>query len=145
MAGGIVALTMGHGLDSLRLRASARHVASTLRYAREKAITTQTIYKVGFQVEQNQFYLADEAEVNRKSFSLDKDVRFKSVKIDGAEAAGRARMGERYVLSSEINFFPNGSSNSGEIILETAKGSKERIVTDILTGIAKVSRVTGRE
>lgn len=145
LAAGTMSLTMGRGLDSIRLRSSARQIANTLRYAREKAITGQTVYKVGFEVEQNLFYMADEMETTKKSCPLDKDVRFKSVKIDGVESRGKAHAGERFVSVSEIYFLPNGSSNSGEIILETAKGSKMKITTDVLTGIAKVVPMYGHE
>ncbi|MBI1747600.1 MAG: GspH/FimT family pseudopilin [Acidobacteria bacterium] len=120
-----------HGLAGLHLKGSAHDVVATLRYAREQAVSRQSLFKVVFQVADNRLFLTDELEQFRKPVALNTDVKFRRVRIDGLDVHNRDMVGE-------VVFFPNGGSNSAEIVLENRKGAKTKIITDILTGAAKV-------
>lgn len=142
LAFGIAGVKLSQGLDGLYLKASAKDIVTTLRYAREKAIAEQIVYKVGFDVERNQVYLADEVET-KKTIHLNEKIRLSQVKIDEVEVKARQQIGAGIYLDQvgEISFYPTGSSNKGEIILENTKGSKLRVVTDFLTGSARITNL----
>ena len=127
-------LTLGltrYGLAGLHLKGSARDIVTTLRYARERAVAQQATLKVVFQMNENRLYLTDEMNRSRRPLQLNQDVRFRRVRVEGLDIQNRD-------MVAEIGFFPNGSSTSAEIVLENKKGTKAKIITDLLTGAAKI-------
>lgn len=127
-------LTLGlsrYGLTGLHLKGSARDIVTTLRYARERSVAQQAMYKVVFQMSENRVYLTDEMNRSRRAMQLNPDVWFRHVRVEGLDIRNRE-------MVAEIGFFPNGSSTNAEIILENKKGARIKIVTDLLTGAAKI-------
>src|SRR5262249_54274790 len=117
----------------LHLKGAARDIVTTLRYARERAVSQQVMYKVIIQTgeNENRVTITDDMNRGRRTLQLSSDVWFRRVRINGLDIRNRD-------MVAEIGFFPNGSSTSAEMVLENKKGSKAKIVTDLLTGAAKV-------
>lgn len=120
---------LSRGTASFHLRAVGRDVMNTLRFARERAITQQTDMLVVVDREKQQVTLSDALGGGPRAFSLPDDVRIQRLFLGGKEIPeGPLR----------IRFISNGSSETAEIVLESKTGSVLRVVTDPLTGGAKV-------
>jgi general secretion pathway protein H len=120
---------LSRGSAAFHLRAVGRDVMNTLRTAREKAITEQRDMLVVIDREKQQVTLSDALGVGMRSFSLPQDVKIRWLSLGGREIPeGPLR----------LRFIPNGSSDVAEVALESKTGSVLRVVTDPLTGGAKV-------
>ena len=120
---------LSRGTAAFHLRAVGRDVMNTLRFARERAITQQTDMLVVVDREKHQVTLSDALGRGPRTFSLPDDVKIQHLVLGGKEIPeGPLR----------IRFIPNGSSETAEIALESKTGSVLRVVTDPLTGGAKV-------
>ncbi len=132
----IIAIVLGvsypaisRGSAAFRLRATGRDIVNTMRYAREKAVTEQVEMRVVVDRENQRILLTDELGEGARAFPLPKEVRV-----------------ERLVLSGEvirqgplvIRFLPNGSAESAEVQIVSDKGSQLKVVTDAITGGARV-------
>jgi general secretion pathway protein H len=120
---------LSRGTSAFHLRAVGRDVMNTLRFAREKAITEQANMLVVVDREKRQVTLSDALGVNPKSFTLPDDVEIQHLLLGGKEISEGPL---------QVRFIPNGSSETAEIVLESRTGSVLRVVTDPLTGGAKV-------
>jgi general secretion pathway protein H len=120
---------LSRGTAAFHLRAVGRDVMNTLRFAREKAITQQTDMLVVVDPEKREVVLSDVLGGSPRTFSLPDDVKIQHLFLGGTEIPeGPLR----------IRFIPNGSSETAEIVLESKTGSVLRVVTDPLTGGAKI-------
>jgi general secretion pathway protein H len=120
---------LSRGTASFRLRATGRDVLSTLRYAREKAITEQRGMRVVVNRETQQVVLSDDLGDGPRTYSVPQDVRISALQQPGRETG-------QEILS--FRFRPNGSSESGVIVLKSKTGAYLRVVTDPITGGAKI-------
>ncbi len=126
--------SLSRGSATLRLRAAGRDVLNVLRYAREKAITEQVELRIVAEREARQVVLTDELGEGGKSYALPSDVRI-----------------ERLLLGSEevregpivIRFLPNGSSTPATIVLKSNAGGTLRIITEPITGGARIMQGEG--
>ena len=120
---------LSRGGASLRLRASARDVLNTLRFARERAITEQRVTRIVVDREAGQLHLTDEFGAPEKSYSLKTGLRFEQL------VAGDQRVDEGPLV---VRFLPNGSGESAKIALQSETGAIIWIVTDPITGGARI-------
>jgi len=125
---------LSRGTAALHLRAAGRDVLNVLRYAREKAITEQREVQFVAEKQGRQVVLTDELGEGGKSHALPRDVIVESVFAGGEEI----REGPLVV-----RFLPNGSSTPATIVLKSDAGGYLRIVTDPITGGARI--VVGQE
>lgn len=121
--------SLSRGSSSLHLRATARDILNTLRYAREKAITEQMAMKVTIDPEAQQVILSDLLGEGSRAYIMPRNVRIQRIALAGQELVDGP-------LS--IRFLPNGSSDKAEILLKSDKGSFLRIITDPLAGGARI-------
>lgn len=124
------------GAASIHLRSTARDILNTFRYAREKAVTEQTAMRVAADRQKQELVLTDDLGDGSRTYLLPKDVRIERVALAGNEVM------EGPLL---VRFLPNGSSEDAEILLKSDAGSFLRVITDPITGGARVESGPGGE
>ena len=120
---------LSRGMAGFNLRASGRDVLGCLRYAREKAITEQNALKVIVDKVTHTVRLADEFGDGTRTLQLPDDVKIHRLAIAGQEV---------FEGPLVIRFLSNGSSQHAEIILVSSRGGTLKIVTDPITGGARI-------
>ena len=121
--------SLSRGTSALHLRSVGRDVLNSLRYARERAITEQTVMRVTVNKGERKITLTDDYGEGSRTFVLPDDVRIQSMVLAGQEV----REGPLVV-----RFLPNGSATEAEILLQSVTGGALRIVADSITGGARV-------
>ncbi len=124
--------SISRGTDIFRLRATGRDLVNTMRYAREKAVTEQQETRVVVDREGHKVMLTDELGDGSRTLEVPKEIRVTRVVL----AVEEIREG-----TLVIRFLPNGSADNAEIQIASARGSQLRVVTDSLTGGARVMPV----
>jgi prepilin-type N-terminal cleavage/methylation domain-containing protein len=121
--------SLSRGNATLHLRTSARDVLNVMRYAREKAITEQMEMRVVADRENRKVLMTDAYGENAREYSLPQGILI-----------GRLLFGPNEIQEGPlvVRFLPNGSSDSAELTLASDKGGFLRIVTDPVTGGARV-------
>jgi prepilin-type N-terminal cleavage/methylation domain-containing protein len=120
---------LSRGSASIHLRAVGRNILSTFRYAREKAITEQRGVQVVASRETQNLILADEFGEGNRSYVLPADVSIQRLSLAGQVITEGPLV---------IRFSPNGSSDNAEILVRSGSGAALRIVSDPITGGAKI-------
>jgi prepilin-type N-terminal cleavage/methylation domain-containing protein len=126
--------SLSRGSAALHLRATGRDILNTFRYAREKAITEQCGMRVTVDREKQQLTLTDDFGEGDRTYSLPKDVRIEHIALTGNETTEN---------SMTVRFLPNGSCDSGELLLKAEKGSWLKVITDPITGGARIEYGSG--
>ena len=139
----VIALALGvsypaltHGSAIFQLRAAGRELVNTFRYAREKSITEQRRLMVVVDREQQKVILSDEFGGDARTLAMPNHVKIERVALEGRELIEGPLA---------VHFLPNGSSESAEIVLGSDSGSVLRIVTDPITGGARVAAGQGEK
>jgi general secretion pathway protein H len=122
-----------NGNSTFRLQATGRDVLSTMRYAREKAISEQMEMLLVVDRAAQKLLLTDDSGSGDRTLQLPQEVKIQRMMLWGQEIREESMM---------IRFLPNGSSESGELLLESNRGSMVRIFIDPITGSAKLQTVT---
>jgi prepilin-type N-terminal cleavage/methylation domain-containing protein len=128
--------SLSRGAASIHLRATGRDVLSTFRYAREKAVTEQIGMKVTVDLENQKLTLADFIGDGSRSYAMPRDVKIKRMALGGSEVTKG---------TMSVRFLPNGSSESAEILLRSDYGSSLRIISDPITGGARIETGPGED
>jgi general secretion pathway protein H len=126
--------SLSRGTTALHLRATGRDVLNTFRYAREKAVTEQTGMKVRVDREKQALFLTDDLDNGNRAYFLPDDVKIERMALDGSEIMNGPLV---------IRFLPNGSSEDAEILLKSNTGGHLRIISDQVTGGARIESGTG--
>jgi Tfp pilus assembly protein FimT len=121
--------SLSRGTTALHLRATGRDILNTFRYAREKAVTEQTGMKVRVDREKQALFLTDDLDNGDRAYFLPGDVRIERIAQDGSEIVNGPLV---------VRFRPNGSSVDVEILLQSKTGGHLRIVSDQVTGGARI-------
>jgi general secretion pathway protein H len=125
---------LSRGTAALHLRATGRDVLNAFRYAREKAVTEQMGMKVRVDREQQALFLTDDLDNGNRAYFLPGDVKIERVAQNGSEIVNGPMV---------IRFLPNGSSEDAEVLLRSRTGSSLRIISDQVTGGARIESGTG--
>ncbi|MDM7994304.1 MAG: GspH/FimT family pseudopilin [Acidobacteriota bacterium] len=125
---------LSRGSSTIRLRTTGRDVLNTLRYAREKAVTEQTGMRVTIDREKQTLVLSDDLGDGRRVYALPNDVKIRRIALGGEEVLEGP---------AAIRFLPNGSSDRIELLLRSDTGSMLRIVSDPITGGARIEQGAG--
>lgn len=109
-ASALLVVRFDGALAGMELRAAARDVASALRYARGRAIATQSETAVLIDVDERRYRLMGTQDVRERHFS-------RQITVDIVTDRGS------FVSDSEaaIRFFPDGSSTGGRVSLSTER------------------------
>lgn len=120
MAMAVVSPNLSSGNQSSILKSAGRDIASALRYARGKALTTQKEAVVTLNLEENSYQVTG----RDKQFKLKEEIDI-TLSVAQTEQDG--------VGSGSVRFFADGSSSGGKITLELGE-FKQIIDINWLTG-----------
>jgi prepilin-type N-terminal cleavage/methylation domain-containing protein len=126
--------SLSRGSSALHLRSAGRDVLNVLRYARERSITEQSELHVIAEKEARRVVLTDELGEGGRPCTLPSDVRIERLLL------GNEEIREGPLV---IRFLPNGSSTPATIVLKSEAGGFLRIVTEPITGGARILQGEG--
>jgi len=126
--------SLSRGSSAIRLRSTGRDILNTFRYAREKAVTEQTGIRVAVDPEKQEVTLSNDLGDGLRTYRLPQEVRIQRLRRGGAELT------EGPLL---VRFLPNGSAENAEVLLVSKTGAFLRIITDPITGGARVEQGRG--
>ncbi len=159
----IVGPAVMKGLSGITLKTAVKKVASALRYARSQAVNRDQSYSVIFDREQNRVVVrsipnpapsiqdeeseeesgvveGEEAEykkelskVDLKEFFLPEGVAFDEITIGGKVLSGKK---EAIV---QLFFYPDGTSQGGELSIANTRELAFTIAVDFLTGVVTIA------
>lgn len=115
---------IGAWLPNYRLRSAARDICSTMRTAQIKAVSTNNVYGVEFDIAKGSYILKVQTTAGFKEDgaeqSLPKGVSFVSASFSGGV--------------SRATFSPNSTASSGSVVLRNIKGAQKTIKVISATG-----------
>jgi len=126
--------SLTRGSTALHLRATGRDILSTFRYARERAVTEQAGMVLTVDREKQTLVLSDSYRDGSRKYTLPEDVKIQRIALGGTEVLEGPLV---------VRFLPNGSSDNAEIVLRSNTGSFLRIVSDPITGGARIESGQG--
>lgn len=138
LASAVAAVAFTQGLDSVKLKASAKEVAATLRHAREQAVAQKNIYtflidKNGYALKDNRDNATENDKEDSPRFAIQKEFK-KGVVFQNSQDK-----------PTEILFYPLGDSTGGDIYLKNSKGSAYRVSVEKLTARVSISEAASSE
>jgi general secretion pathway protein H len=140
----LIAPSLSRFSKSVELKAAAKKVAAILRYSRSEAINKGKVYQVIFDsdlmvVKVQAVESEDEEEQKEKagediekSYALPADIQMKELKVESTQYPSDL---------PAIEFYPNGGSNGGDILLDTPSQKGYKIKINFLTGTVVIERV----
>jgi prepilin-type N-terminal cleavage/methylation domain-containing protein len=126
--------SLSRGSTALHLRATGRDVLNIFRYAREKAVTEQTGMKITVDRQNQQLVLSDNLGDGKRSYAPPNDVKIERITLAGEEIVDGPMV---------VRFLPNGGSDSAEVLLRSRTGLFLRVLTDPITGGARIESGAG--
>jgi general secretion pathway protein H len=129
---------------SVELKATVKKVAAILRYYRSEAISKGKVHQVFFDsnlmvVKAQSIEAEDQSEMDKneaatapKSYSIPAGVQMKELNIESTQYPSDL---------PAIEFYPNGGSNGGDILLDTQSQKGFRIKVNFLTGAVVIEKV----
>jgi prepilin-type N-terminal cleavage/methylation domain-containing protein len=126
--------SLSRGSTTIRLRATGRDILNTFRYAREKAVTEQTGMRVAVDREKQELILSDDLGDGSRRYGLPRDVKIYRLALAGTEVTEGPLV---------VRFLPNGSAENAEVLLKSDTGAYLRIITDPITGGARIELGAG--
>lgn len=130
---------------TVELKGAAKKISAILRYYRSEAVNQGRVYQVLFdpdlrEVRVQSIEEKDEDEgaggakdnSSQKRYTLPKGVDIKEVKADSPQYPSDY---------SVIEFYPNGGSNGGTILLDSQDRKGYRIKINFLTGVVEIEKV----
>jgi general secretion pathway protein H len=134
LALGLAYPALSRGTSAIHLRTTARDILNTFRYAREKAVTEQMGMRVAVYRDKQELVLTDDFGDGSRRYVLPQDVRIERILLSGTEVTEGPLV---------VRFVPNGSSDDAEVLLKSRTGAYLRVLTDPITGGARVESGQG--
>ena len=141
----LLAPSLSRFSKGVELKATAKKISAILRYCRSEAINKGKVYQVSFDSESREVRVQpmaspDEKEGSAKDagkgfpkiYSVPAGVNLKEVKTESPESSSDL---------PTIEFYPNGSSNGGTILLDMEDHNGYKITVNFVTGIVAVDKV----
>jgi general secretion pathway protein H len=141
----LVAPSLSRFSKTIELKAAVKKISAILRYCRSEAINTGKVYQVFFDSELREVKVQPMASSEEKGEDAKKDdkdspktyplpvgVNMKEVKTESPQYPSDL---------PTIEFYPNGASNGGTILLDIEDRNGYRIRVNFLTGIVAVEKV----
>ncbi|MFP4533077.1 MAG: GspH/FimT family pseudopilin [Desulfobacterales bacterium] len=135
-------------LGNLSLKTASKKIVSALRYARSQAVSENEGRVAIFDFELRRLmlfkgsdlppaYRPDDLPVEKAEmvYELPENTRFEQA-VSGEEKISEGLF--------QLPFFPNGSSDGGELILTNEGGLRYRIKIDFITGLASLETLDRR-
>ncbi len=140
----LMAPSLSRFSKSLELKTAAKKVAAILRYCRSEAIIKGKVYQVLFDsnlmevkiqsTDGNELQGEDEKKERtalQKSYVLPAGVQMKELNMES---------GQYPTDVPAIEFYPNGASNGGDLLLDTQTQKGYRIKVQFLTGTVVIEK-----
>jgi general secretion pathway protein H len=121
--------SMSRGKTAFHLRAVARDVVSSLRLARETAVSEQKTMKVVVDSQAQTVTVSDDVGENPRIYRLPGDVKIEGLTADGQEGLQGPLV---------IRFLTNGSSDQAQIMVKAETGAHLKVLLDPFIGAARV-------
>jgi general secretion pathway protein H len=126
---------------SVELKGAAKKVSAILRYCRSEAVNKGQVYQTLFDSNlrevrvqsvalQTEKDAIEKKKAFRRTYLLPEGIRIKEVDIPSRSDSDL----------SWIEFYPNGGSNGGTILLDTQDRAGYKIKVDFLTGMVTIKR-----
>ena len=146
----LIAPTLSRFTKSVELKGAAKKVAAVLRYCRSEAINKGKVYQVAFdanlmevrvqsieveaqeEAEKGEETEKKEAKNTPKVFSLPRDIQMKELNIESTQYPSEL---------PAFEFYPNGGSNGGDVLLDTQSQKGFKIKVNFLTGAVVIEKV----
>lgn len=119
------------GLNHLEIKGAAKYLATTLRYARNQAISEKTAYYVKIDANENKVIILHDDKQFERELNISEDI----IKIVDVS---KERIDES-IKSKTISFYPRGSSSGGTFEIWDKKGQPAyRLIVKPSNGKIKV-------
>jgi Tfp pilus assembly protein FimT len=133
---------------TVELKGAAKKISGILRYYRSEAVNKGQVYQVLFNPDLREVKVQSIAELNegkgeeekekekalKKSYSLPEGIQMKEVNVTSPEYPADLPL---------IEFYPNGGSNGGSLLLESQGHKGYKIKVHFVTGMVEVKRAEG--
>ena len=141
----LIAPTLSRFLRTVELKGTAKKVSGILRYYRSEAVNKGRVYQVLFDSNLREIRVQSmgsteekdektEEKISKMTYLLPEGIRMKEIDIPSPQYPSDFPL---------IEFYPNGGSNGGSILLDSQDRKGYRIEVHFLTGIVKVERAEG--
>jgi len=140
----LIAPSLSRFSKSVELKAAAKRIAAILRYSRSEAINKGKVYQVLFdsdlmvvkvqavESEDREEQEKKEGKGTEKAYALPANIQMKELKLESAQYSSDL---------PAIEFYPNGGSNGGDILLDTPSQKGYKIKVNFLTGAVIIEKV----
>lgn len=140
LAVALVAPSLSKFSRSVELKAAAKKVSGILRYYRSEAVNKGQVYQVLFDPDLREVKVQPmesteekgEGKPPQKIYSLPQGIQMKEIKVESPQYSSDL---------PTVEFYPNGGSNGGTILLDSEDRKGYRIRIHFLTGMVKVESV----
>jgi type II secretion system protein H len=130
---------------TVELRAAAKKVSTIFRYCRSEAVNKGLVYQTLFDSNSREVRVQSMArneekdekgkeKISEKAYLLPEGIRMKEVDNPSSQSPPGSPL---------MEFYPNGGSNGGTILLDSQDRIGYKIKVDFLTGMVKVERAEG--
>jgi len=143
----LVTSSMSNLARTIELKAAAKKVSGILRYYRSEAVNKGSVYQVLFDPESRAVKVqsisltepADETEADQKKegegaktlYGLPEGVQMKELDFPSTE----------YPCDlPAVEFYPNGGSNGGSVLINSPERKGYKIKVDFLTGMVEIEK-----
>jgi general secretion pathway protein H len=140
LAVALVAPSLSKFSRSVELKAAAKKVSGILRYYRSEAVNKGQVFRVFFDPDLREVKVQpivsteEKGEDNppQKIYSLPQGIQMKEIKLESPQYPSDF---------PTVEFYPNGGSNGGTILLDSEDRKGYRIKIHFLTGTVQVESV----
>jgi general secretion pathway protein H len=145
----LVAPSLSRLSKTMELQGAAKKVSAILRYSRSEAVNQGRSYQVLFDMESRKVKVAivdvapkqgetdkkeeKSTDIKEKIYDLPAGVHIKEIKLTGSPSPPSD--------FPAIQFYPNGGSNGGSILIDSQDRKGYRIQVHFLTGMVEIEKV----
>ena len=146
LSNSLVTPSLSRFLKTVELKGAAKKVSGILRHGRSEAVNKGLVYQVFFDTDLREIGVQSrestkvkeevkkEGELPKKVYSLPDGIQIKKVDVALPQYATDL---------PTIEFYPNGGSNGGSILLDGQDRNGFHIEVNFLTGIVKIKSAEG--
>jgi general secretion pathway protein H len=113
---------------TVELKGAAKKISGILRYCRCEAVNKGQVYQVRFDANLREVRV----QPMESTYSLPEGIQIKEVRVASIQSTSDLPM---------IEFYPNGGSNGGAILLDGQSPGGYKINVHFLTGVVEVEKV----
>jgi general secretion pathway protein H len=113
---------------TIELKGAAKKISGILRYCRCEAVSKGQVYQVRFDKNLREVRV----QPTESTYFLPEGVQIKEVQVASVQPTSDLPM---------IEFYPNGGSNGGAVLLDSQGPGEYKINVHFLTGVVEVERV----